>query len=131
MGVAAFAFGAFVTSHGLGRGRGIAHADIAASPALCRVLRIVTWALFGIAVAAYAIWFMPVARDPSILLAVLSGRWAELQIRETIGTIPGVTTLVQAQLPYVTLLVLRWLYIPGAQPTGWKSRRWASCSCWR
>ena len=117
LGVAAFAFGAFVASHGLGRGRGITIADVAASPALCRVLRVVTWGLFGITVTAYAIWFMPVARDPSILLAVLSGRWAELQIRDSIGTIPGVTTLVQAQLPYVTLLVLRWLYLPGAQPT--------------
>ena len=81
------------------------------------MLRVITWTLFVIAVAAYALWFMPVARDPSILLAVLAGRWHELEIRDTIGTIPGVTTLVQAQIVYVTLLVFRWIYLPRRAPS--------------
>lgn len=115
--VCSFALGAVLGDRAGHPGRAPALADIARSEALCRLLRAATWALFGVAVAAYLIWFLPVARDPSILLDVLAGRWHERQVRETIGTIPGITTLVQAQVPYVILLALRWLYVPGAAPS--------------
>lgn len=117
-GVLSFAAGSWLGAHvQVGSSSGLSIDDIAASPALCRLLRGVTWSLFAVSVAAYALWFMPVARDPSILFAVLAGRWHELQIRDTIGTIPGVTTLVQAQIVYVSLLVFRWIYLPEARPS--------------
>jgi hypothetical protein len=116
-GVFSFAAGSWLGAHIGLPGPGLRIDDVAASPALCRLLHVLTWALFAIAVGAYALWFMPVVRDPSILLGVLAGRWHELQIRETIGTIPGVTTLVQAQIVYVTLLVFRWIYLPGSRPS--------------
>ena len=50
--------------------------------------------------------------DPSILTDIFAGRWFEREVRDTIGTIPGITTLVQAQVPYVTLIALRWVYVP-------------------
>ncbi len=116
-GVFSFAAGSWLGAHiGVTTPR-LGIDDVAASSALCRLLYILTWVLFAVAVAAYALWFMPVARDPSILLAVLAGRWAELEVRTTIGTIPGVTTLVQAQIVYVTLLVFRWVYLPASRPS--------------
>jgi oligosaccharide repeat unit polymerase len=116
-GVFCFAAGAFLTTHSRPSTSSLTAAEADCSPAICRLLKIATWCLFGVTVAAYAIWFMPVARDPSILVDVFMGRWYERNIRDTIGTIPGVTTLVQAQVPYVTLLVLRWLYVPNARPS--------------
>ncbi len=116
-GVAAFALGSFLATRAHGAAGGLDLARMAASPSLARLLRNATWVLFVIAVAAYAIWFLPVARDPSILIDVLAGRGFERDIRDTVGTIPGVTTLVQAQVLYVTLLVMRWLYLPDSQPT--------------
>jgi hypothetical protein len=74
---------------------------------VCRLLEAITWVLFGVALAAYVIWFMPLFRDPSILLDVFAGRWSDRDVRNSIGTIPGLTTLVQLQIPYVTLLALR------------------------
>jgi oligosaccharide repeat unit polymerase len=116
-GVLSFAAGSWLGAHVRLSAPGLGIEDVALSPTLCRLLRVITWTLFVIAVAAYALWFMPVARDPSILLAVLAGRWHELEVRNTIGTIPGVTTLVQAQIVYVTLLVVRWIYLPQARPS--------------
>jgi oligosaccharide repeat unit polymerase len=116
-GVFSFAFGAFLAAHTRPATSTLAITHVATSPAICRLLKAVTWLLFALAVAAYAIWFTPLLRDPSILLDVFAGRWSERDIRDTIGTIPGVTTLVQAQIPYVTLLALRWVYIPKACPS--------------
>lgn len=116
-GVFAFAFGSYLTAHTRPMGSGPDIADLAASPAIRRLLVGATWGLLGVTVAAYFIWFMPVFRNPAILVAILTGRAGDLQLRETIGTIPGVTTLVQAQIPYVALLLIRWIYIPGAQPS--------------
>jgi hypothetical protein len=116
-GVASFALGSFLVTRFAAGPSALDLDRVAASPSVCRLLRTATWALFGIAVAAYGLWFMPVARDPSILFDVLAGRWYEREIRDTIGTIPGVTTLVQAQVVYVTLLAVRWLYLPQARPS--------------
>ena len=58
------------------------------------------------------LWFAPLARDPSIVTDIFAGRGYERAVRDTIGTIPGITTLVQAQVPYVTLIALRWFYLP-------------------
>lgn len=115
--VASFALGSFLASRGRIASGGLDLERAAASPALNRLFRNACWVLFGIAVAAYVIWFLPVARDPSILVDVLAGRWFERDIRDTVGTIPGLTTLVQAQVVYVTLLAVRWLYLPELRPS--------------
>ena len=116
-GVFSFAFGAFLAAHTRPAASARAATQAATSPAVCRLLEAVTWVLFGITLAAYAIWFTPLFRDPSILVDVFAGRWSERDIRNTIGTIPGVTTLVQAQIPYVTLLALRWVYFAKDRPS--------------
>jgi hypothetical protein len=130
-GVFSFAFGAFLAAHTRPASSALAVTQAATSPAVCRLLEVVTWVLFGVAVAAYAIWFMPLFRDPSILLDVFAGRWSERDIRNTIGTIPGVTTLVQAQIPYVTLLALAGSTSRRPVRRGWKSWHWWVSSCLR
>lgn len=91
--------------------------DAAASPAVCRLLRTASWMLFGISVSAYVLWFMPVFRDPSFFFEILAGRAIPAQVRATIGTIPGITTLVQAGVAYVALFSIRWVYVPAARPS--------------
>lgn len=116
-GVACLAAGSLLGASFKPRAQAVHIGDVANSPSLRRLLKTASWVLFVIAVAAYIIWFLPVMRNPAILLEIFGGRWAELRIRETIGSIPGVTTLVQAQVPFVVLLALRWLYIPEIKPT--------------
>jgi oligosaccharide repeat unit polymerase len=116
-GVFSFACGAFLAAHTRPTSSTLTVMQAAGSPGVCRLLEAITWVLFGVALVAYVIWFTPLFRDPSILLDVFDGRWSDRDIRNTIGTIPGVTTLVQLQIPYVTLLALRWVYFAESPPT--------------
>lgn len=113
-GVFAFALGAFITSSVQSTLDGLAVAHLGASPTLRRLLKMATWVLFATTVGAYLLWFAPLARDSSILTDIFAGRGYEREVRDTIGTIPGITTFVQAQVPYVTLIALRWVYLPTA-----------------
>lgn len=115
-GVLFFALGSFLASASTGDPAGRPLATMAESRVFPRFMTYTCWTLWAISVAAYAIWFMPVARNPSLLIAVLSGRGAELGIRDMIGTIPGVTTLVQAQVVYVTLIGVRSFCLPSLRP---------------
>lgn len=115
--VFAFSLGAVVGARAGTSVRAYSIEDAAASPAVRRLLTTASWALFGISVAAYLIWFIPVLRDPSFFIDIVSGQSASRQIRETIGTIPGITTLVQAGVPYVALFAIRWVYMPAARPS--------------
>lgn len=111
-GVLALASGAFLTANATPRLEGLAIAYVEAAPTLRRLLKMASWGLFTVTVGAYLLWFAPVARDPSILTDIFAGRGEERAVRDTIGTIPGITTLVQAEVPYMTLIALRWVYLP-------------------
>jgi hypothetical protein len=52
-GVFSFAFGAFLAAHTRPAASMLAMAQATASSAVCRLLKAVTWVLFGVAVAAY------------------------------------------------------------------------------
>src|SRR5512132_1925037 len=58
-GVFSFAFGAFLAAHTRPAASALAVTHAATSPAVCRLPEAVAWVLFGVALAAYAIWFTP------------------------------------------------------------------------
>jgi hypothetical protein len=54
--------------------------------------------LLGGALGAYALWFGPLVLSPQVLLEIISGRRAE--VRDSISTTPGLTTLTQLGVAY-------------------------------
>ena len=59
---------------------------------------------------AYAVWFGPLALDPSSVFEVFSGERDNL--RGVISTMPGVTTLTQCGIAFVVLVTIK-RYSPG------------------
>ncbi len=71
-----------------------------------RISRGVMALLFGLAIAAYAIWFGPLLAKPQLLLEIVSGQRA--QVRNEISTMPGVTTFTQLGVAYALAYGIKW-----------------------
>jgi len=56
-------------------------------------------ALFACTVFAYAVWFLPLLQDPTLLTDILGGERSS--IRDVATTMPGVTTMTQFGVAYV------------------------------
>lgn len=116
-GVGAFVLGSVIVSRFTPSRQMLMIDEIERSITVCNLLQNICWVLFAISVIAYAIWFMPILHNPGIIFDIISSEEGPKEIREGIGTIPGITTLVQAQVPYLTLIVVRYLYLQEARPT--------------
>lgn len=101
--IAVLALGAMITSFGAGR-------TPAVDPRRATPLRVEvpSWylgLLLAAALFAYAIWFGPLLSNPAAVVELFSGERGNL--RDTIDTEPGLTTLTQCGVAYIVLYVIK------------------------
>jgi hypothetical protein len=66
------------------------------------VPRYATAALLAATVLAYAVWFAPLAANPSLVTDILAGERSN--VRDVMTTMPGVTTMTQFGVAYVIVM---------------------------
>ena len=63
---------------------------------------------FGLSIFGYTVWFIPIFKNFGVVAAIMAGgQGAVFEARSLLATLPGITTLTQADIAFVCLLAIR------------------------
>jgi oligosaccharide repeat unit polymerase len=115
-GALAIVVGAYLSSRLPTRSPTVALQHLVDDKVFLQTLIAASWLFFAVTVFAYVYWFRDLASNPSLLIDSLTGARRRYNLRDVIDTVPGITTLTQVGVVYVTLFMIRLLYIPKSRP---------------